>query len=245
MASALTRNTAFLTLHIAPSRYSVKRVPGWLDRQPADQFPRAGLVLSIHSVWPQINIYPYLRMQNISVVPIDAATAMMPGGERVAVNDMAGGEPGYFWLNPANALVMLGIIHRDLLAYVEQSCLSPDAMSRQADALKRSFDSSSQQLRGIQLELDRKIGALEALQFAVRRQELTPLGQASYLPEVAFEQVLTGELPTLLITTLEPDHSKLADVPQHVSIWHVDDFSKYTEDGVISRWERNLSELLR
>ena len=106
MASALTRNTAFLTLHIAPSRYSVKRVPGWLDRQPADQFPRAGLVLSIHSVWPQINIYPYLRMQNISVVPIDAATAMMPGGERVAVNDMAGGEPGYFWLNPANALVM-------------------------------------------------------------------------------------------------------------------------------------------
>ena len=134
------------TRYVAPPRYSIKRVPGWLKRQNAAQFSRADLVLGMTSVWPQVDIYPLQRMSNIAVIPVAAAYSLIPGGQRVAINNRLEG-PGYFWLNPANALMMLGIMHRDLTTYALQLCKQPDQGSQLINQLKTNYQLDSQQLK--------------------------------------------------------------------------------------------------
>ncbi|MEM7564032.1 MAG: hypothetical protein AAF353_13425, partial [Pseudomonadota bacterium] len=152
MARTLTRDTAIDVVYLAPPRNSIKRVPGWVARQSAEQFPRADLILAMTSVWPDIDVYPYLRSRNIAIIPIDAAQAMIPGGERVALSQSIDKGPGYFWLNPSNALLMLGIIQRDLIAVIEQICLPEVMRNHSISNLKSNFDNASKQLRLLQVD---------------------------------------------------------------------------------------------
>ncbi|MEM7563653.1 MAG: hypothetical protein AAF353_11470 [Pseudomonadota bacterium] len=243
MARTLTRDTTIDVLYLAPPRNSIKRVPGWVARQSVEQFPRADLILAMTSVWPDIDVYPYLRSQNIAIIPIDAAQAMIPGGERVAVNQSAEKGPGYFWLNPSNALLMLGIIQRDLIAVLEQICLTELVRNQSIEKLKLNFDNASKRLRLLQVELDGRLGNLDVLQVAVEKPEQLPLAQATLLPETGWAEAVESGIPTLLITARKVGHKKLADLPSHVHLWHIDDFGKVRDDDFLTRWQALVAAL--
>jgi hypothetical protein len=243
MVQVLTVDTPMETVYLPSPRFSIKRVPGWIQRQSVEQFGRANVVVGMTSVWPQIDVYPYLRAHNIGIIPIDAAYALVPGGERVAINDTADDGPGYFWLNPANALLMLGVIHRDLLAIVNQSCLSEQARDQAGTALKRNFDNTSQRLRQLQVDLDTRLSALGVFQVTVERPELAPLAQATLLPETPLSTAIDDGSPTLFITARKVGHKRLADLPEHLIRWHVDDFGRLHEKDFIARWARTIDGL--
>ena len=245
MVEILTADTPIETSYLPPPRFSIKRIPAWIQRQSAEQFPPADVVVGMTSVWPQIDVYPYLRAHNIGIIPIDAAYALVPGGERVAITDSTEQGPGYFWLNPANALLMLGVIHRDLLAVVQQSELPMQARQQTTQQLKDNFDSASQRLRQLQVALDAQLAELEVFQVTIERQELSPLAQATLLPEIALPAAVNDDLPTLLITSRKVGHKKLADLPTNLIRWHIDDFARYREDDFIARWQKTVDALAR
>ena len=245
MVEILTADTPIETSYLPPPRFSIKRIPAWIQRQSAEQFPPADVAVGMTSVWPQIDVYPYLRAHNIGIIPIDSAYALVPGGERVAITDTAEQGPGYFWLNPANALLMLGVIHRDLLAVVQQSNLPSQTRQQTTQKLKDNFDSASQRLRQLQVDLDAQLAKLEVFQVTIERQELSPLAQATLLPEIALPAATNDDLPTLLITSRKVGHKKLADLPANLILWHIDDFARYREDDFIARWQKTVDALAR
>ncbi|MEM9605199.1 MAG: hypothetical protein AAGA11_20215 [Pseudomonadota bacterium] len=236
LVDALTRDTVFTLDHLPPPRYSIKRVPGWIDRQSPADFPRADLLIDMLSVWPAVDVFPHVRLHNIGVVRVDAAQALIPGGERVALALSADGTPGYFWLDPANALLMLGIVQRDLVAYLEQTCAAGMERDTAIRAVKRNFDRTSRALRDAVVALDTRVLGLDVVQVAVDKAELTPLAQASLLPVVSREEALATGLPTLLISSRKPGHASLSEVPPIWRVWHVDDFGKRSEADFLSRW---------
>ena len=114
MARQLVKNTPISISFLPPPNYSIKRVPGWLKRQSTVHHSSVDAVVGISAVWPAVDVYPSLREKNIHVIPVDLAHALRPGGERVSVVNLDSERLGYFWLNPSNALLMLGVMSRDL-----------------------------------------------------------------------------------------------------------------------------------
>ncbi|MEM7206798.1 MAG: hypothetical protein AAF434_03145 [Pseudomonadota bacterium] len=238
----LVQGTSITILYLPPDRYSIKRISAWLERQAKDTYPFADAVVGIPSAWSSIDLYPYLRIKNIGVIPIDAARAILPEGEQVAITPNAEGDPSYFWLNPANTLLMLGIIHRDLVAIIESSC---DAKNQSAlvDKTKQNYDMAAQEIRKLLIDLDSRISRLDLWQVAVEKPELVDIAQAALLPVVTIDIAKQSGDPTLLITSRKVGHKKLADLPDHILIWYVDDFAKPSKDDLVTRWRYSLSNL--
>lgn len=259
MIDELTNQTAFELKYLPPERYSIKRVAGWLKRQDQHHYPYADVVIGMPSTWPDIHLYPYLREKNIAVIPVDAAYSLRPGGERVVLNtnhlntnlnnnlntnnlNNTIETPNYFWLNPANALIMIGICYRDLLAITEQSDLSDGEKQRTTERLAQNFQAINQSLRSVQTELDHALSAMDVFQASPEKTVLNPLAQATLLPVEAFK-TLDNDLPTLLISNRKPGHKSLRQLAEQISIWHIDDFSKLRDASFSARWKANIDAL--
>ncbi len=242
IAQELCENTIIDANHLAPKRYSIKRIPGWIKRQTTESFPHSDIALGMSSVWPAINLYPSLRTTNIGVIPIDAAQALIPGGERVAITPTEG-LPAYFWLSPANAMMMIGIVHRDLLSIIEQSDLEKETKKVTIHALKTNSLSMLQNLRTIQINIDLLLQSSEVMQVAINKQELSGLAAATLLPEVSLQEATSNTFKTLYISNKPKGHSTVSDLSKHITVWHIDDFSKLRAGSFTQRWAQSLSAL--
>lgn len=247
MLDELSSGSAIKPAYLPSPRYSMKRIPGWLTRQQPADFEYADAVLGISSVWPSIALYPHLRQHNLYVVPIDAAQAFMPAGERVALQTGTNAQGSYFWLNPANALVMLGISYRDLRALIEQSDLDDHSKTQSLQRLALNFQHISQSLRKVQTELDTALADAPFMQVSSSEVTLEPLALASFLPLTDFDELVNDNsgLPSLLVTNKKPGHHSLTKLAPNISIWHIDDFAKPRAGSFSERWQASLVQLTK
>lgn len=240
----LIQGTKLSLEYLPPERYSIKRIPGWLKRQNANSFPNADVLLTINSVWPAINLYPALRSQNISIIPTDAAYALVPGGERVAITPHQHESPDYFWLNLSNALMMTGIIHRDLVSIVsQQNNFDPIEGGKLIRSLKKNHQHLSQKLRSTQTRINEILFNTDYMQALTHSRDLEPLLSTTLLPSSNMTEASTNDLPTLFITNKKVGHKSTKTLPPHFRVWHIDDFGKPKDEPFSKRWENNLITL--
>ena len=241
MTQELIENTPIEVTLLPPTKYNIKRIPGWLERQPPEAYPMADAVIGISSVWKSVDAYPALRNQNIAVIPIDVAQALLPKGEKVATLQSGGESTSYFWLSPANSLIMLGILHRDLLLVMEHKQIEElDKVKRQ---LNQNFDQMHKSLRQSQIELETALFDLEFMQAVIDKPELKDLASSTLLPIVEQNDMLDEEFATVLITNRKTNHSSFKSLPKHVFVWSVDDFSKSRDGSYTQRWQENVNQL--
>lgn len=241
MAAELTENTSVESRLLTPNKYTIKRVPGWLKRQSPQDFPSADAIISISSVWPEIDAYPALRSQNIGIIPVDIAQALMPGGEKVVLIPDQGEKPSYFWLNPANSQIMLGILHRDLQTIIGHN--NQQETEAQKQQLLHRFTTLNEKLRKSHIALESKLLDSDFTQVAVAKPELIDLASATLLPITDLQTMLKDSEPSLLITHRKPGHKSLSEIPAHIKVWHVDDFSKFSELAYSERWEQLVNSI--
>lgn len=231
----LVKNTPIRVSFLPPRKYSVNRVHGWVRHNSSVLPANADAVAGISAIWSGVDMYPALRERNIRVVPIDLAHALTPGGERVAAlrltNPKTGMQgPGYFWLNPANALLMTGVMARDL------SALWPE----HADQLSKNKAEINQLLRAIQIDIDKKLYDLGIEQVVVDNIKLTDLAVSLLLLVVSVEDARNNGLPTLYLTS-KKRRKKTALLPSNFTTWSLDDFSKAGVASFTDRWQDNIS----
>ncbi|UZE97082.1 hypothetical protein [Alkalimarinus alittae] len=228
MAGQLVKDTPVSVSFLPPPKYSIKRVPGWLKRQPTDQYSFADVVVGISAVWPEVDVYPALRSQNIHVIPVDLAHALTPGGERVAVVSLDSERLGYFWLNASNALLMLGVMSRDL------SRIWPEY----SGLFQKNAAEMGRDLRAIQIGIDDRLLELGVVQVVIENENLADLAAASMLPVVSYEEAVESHMNTLYISAKKRRNKK--PLPENFRLWLVDDFSKIKPSLFIERWNLNL-----
>lgn len=228
MAGQLVKDTPVRVSFLPPPKYSIKRVPGWLKRQPTDQYSFADVVVGISAVWPEVDVYPALRSRNIHVIPVDLAHALTPGGERVAVVSLDSERLGYFWLNASNALLMLGVMSRDL------SRIWPEY----SGLFQKNAAEMGRGLRAIQIGIDDRLLELGVVQVVIENDNLADLAAASMLPVVSYEEAEESHMNTLYISAKKRRNKK--PLPDNFRLWLVDDFSKIKPGLFIERWNLNL-----
>ena len=245
MTEALVADTAIEVVYLPSNRYSIKRMPGWLKKQDHNRFPSVDAIIGISSLRPELDAYPAFRLHNIGVVPIDLAHALVPGGERVAITQSSQGSQtsAYFWLNPSNALIMLGILHRDLNALVDRKIQQEALRASTLKTLAKNRSEITQTLRSIQIKLDQQLIETGVMQVTTDKSELQELLAATLLPDVTLKEAKSSDFPTLLITSRKPNHKHFKGLPKHISVWSVDDFGKVRKGSFQERWKTNLSRL--
>lgn len=242
MAEELTENTNVEVSFLPAAKYNMRRVPGWLNRQSLESYPKVDVAIGVASVWPEVDVYPALRTQNVGVIPVDLAEALVPKGEKVAMLIKEPGQPrGYFWLNPANSLIMLGILQRDLIAILELK--GSDSAIQDIEMIRTNFASMSESLRHSQVKFDTLLLNSDVMQVTVAQNELDELAAATLLPIVSYEDVLEGTTPSMLITNRRAGHRSLNNIPAHIIPWSVDDFSRYQDVKYTERWASNIATL--
>ncbi|MBR7889761.1 hypothetical protein J9B83_12535 [Marinomonas sp. A79] len=220
MTRSLLSTTPVKVTYLPPTRLPINRIPSWLNKNRTEPLDPFDAIVNISALRPDLAFYTSVRSTNIRAVPIDIAEALLPGGERVAVQ-----EPSeYFWLNPNNALMMLGILKRDL------SLLWPEY---EKDITIR-YQVVSQSLRQIALTIDDTLlmSGYEGLQNANDSTE--PFTKGLLLPTYTLEEI-TGTMPlnTLIVSTKNNKNQ-----------WLIDDFSRHKKTEFIDRWQQNLNNLI-
>lgn len=216
MASALLANTSIEVAYLPPTRLPINRIPSWLSRNQTEPMPSFDAIINISSLRPELAFYKPLRSTNVRIVPIDIAQALIPGGEQVAVHS----QEEYFWLNSSNALLMLGILKRDL------SALWPG----QAEHIDNNFQTTSRALRQVALEIDDALlnSGFEVISNA--NSSVEPFSKGLMLPSLEPEE-LDG-LQAVTIDTQAGD-----------KVWMIDDFSRFSNQGFIARWQAILANI--
>ncbi|MFC3149798.1 hypothetical protein ACFOEK_02025 [Litoribrevibacter euphylliae] len=247
ITQSLTENTEIELVYLPSQRYSIKRIPGWLKKQDHNAFPEVDAVAGISSVWSELDAYPSFRLQNIQVVPIDLAHALVPGGERVAItqqdNSLEAQTPSYFWLNPSNALIMVGILSRDLKALINQMPYSPETRDTLISTINLNQANINTSLREFQVALDQTLMDQGFMQVTTDKPELNELLAATLLPDVSLEEAKQGDFPTLLITSRKTSHKSYRTLPSHIKVWSIDDFGKVKPGSFSERWANTLKSL--
>ncbi|MEO9274479.1 hypothetical protein ABFY09_06435 [Marinomonas sp. 5E14-1] len=221
MSRALLIDTPIEVVYLPPKRLPINRISSWLNKHRTDPMAPFDSIVNISSMRPDLNFYSTVRSRNIHVIPIDIAEALLPGGERVAVQ-----KPNeYFWLNPNNALLMLGILKRDL------SLIWPEY----APQIAHQHQKVSQSLRQIALELEDSLleSGYEAILNASGNTQ--PFTKGLLLPTLSKQE--SNEATSLKILTVSTKKS--------VDQWLVDDFSRHSKTTFINRWKATLENLNR
>ncbi|MFT2099005.1 hypothetical protein ACMUMQ_11660 [Marinomonas sp. 2405UD66-6] len=219
MTRALLADTPVSVTYLPPKRLPINRIPSWLSKHRSDPLEAFDAIVNISSMRPELSFYTSIRSGNIHTVPIDIAEALLPGGERVAVQ-----EPDeYFWLNSNNALLMLGILKRDL------SLLWPEYASK----IAYQHQILGQTLRQITLDIDDVL--LESNYEAIvnRNKSTQPFTKGLLLP--VFTEQDSIDLASLNILIISGQGKS--------NQWMVDDFSRYSDTGFIDRWKSTLNNL--
>lgn len=216
MSQALLANTDIEVHYLPPTRLPINRIPSWLNRNNTEPMEHFDAIVNISSLRPELDFYKPLRNTNIQIVPVDIAQALIPGGERVATHT----PQEYFWLNSSNALLMLGILKRDLIS------LWPE----QAEQINANFQSTSTALRKIALEIDDALllSGFDAVSNGSHNVE--PFSKGLMLPTLAKDE-LEG-LNTVIINTKAGENT-----------WQIDDFSRYSKSSFVKRWQTTLNNL--
>ena len=216
MSSALSENTPIEVTYLPPTRLPINRIPSWLNRSATEPMKHFDAIVNISSMRPDLAFYVPLRSRNIRIVPIDIAKALIPGGEQVATHQA----DEYFWLNTNNALLMLGILKRDL------STLWPEY----AEQISQNYQTTSVALRQIALDIDDALlmKGYDAIQ--LNKSSLEPFSKGLLLPTLD-----ASEAEGLNTITLSNKAS--------ASTWQVDDFSRYSDVPFIERWQQAIQSM--
>ncbi|MBM6550959.1 hypothetical protein [Marinomonas ostreistagni] len=216
MTSALLADTDIEVTYLPPTRLPINRIPSWLNRNETEPMAHFDAIVNISSLRPELAFYVPLRSTNVRIVPIDIAKALIPGGEQVATH-----EPDeYFWLNTNNALLMLGILKRDLIA------LWPD----QADQINANFQANSRALRQVALDMDDALLMSGFDAVTNGKDSVTPFSKGLLLPTLEADE-LDG------MTAVEINTKAGANT------WQIDDFSRYSKQSFSERWQATLNNL--
>lgn len=216
MSSALSENTPIEVTYLPPTRLPINRIPSWLNRSATEPMEHFDAIVNISSMRPDLAFYVPLRSRNIRIVPIDIAKALIPGGEQVATHQA----DEYFWLNTNNALLMLGILKRDL------STLWPEY----AEQISQNYQATSAALRQLALDID------DAL--LMKGYDAIHLDKSSLEP---FSKGLL--LPTLDASEAEGLNTITLSNKASASTWQVDDFSRYSDVPFIERWQQAIQSM--
>ena len=216
MGSALSENTPIEVTYLPPTRLPINRIPSWLNRSATEPMEHFDAIVNISSMRPDLAFYVPLRSRNIRIVPIDIAKALIPGGEQVATHQA----DEYFWLNTNNALLMLGILKRDL------STLWPEY----AEQISQNYQTTSAALRQIALDIDDALlmKGYDAIQ--LNKSSLEPFSKGLLLPTLD-----ASEAEGLNTITLSNKAS--------ASTWQLDDFSRYSDVPFIERWQQAIQSM--
>ena len=221
LLTQLLIDTPVVINYLPPKRLPINRLSNWVAKHASKKQPSTEAVVGIDAMRPAISFYTALRKENIHVVNIDIAKALMPGGEQVAIYQQ--NRQGYFWLNLNNALVMTGILRRDLTA------LWPE----HATQININAASVSQNLRLISMQLDDELFDKNIEQLVVAQPALADFAASFALPIVTLEQARGNGLKTLLIHRLK---SKTSSISSNITRWAIDDFSKTSGVHFSKRW---------
>jgi len=210
MSSALSENTPIEVTYLPPTRLPINRIPSWLNRSATEPMKHFDAIVNISSMRPDLAFYVPLRSRNIRIVPIDIAKALIPGGEQVATHQA----DEYFWLNTNNALLMLGILKRDL------STLWPEY----AEQISQNYQTTSVALRQLALDIDDALLMKGYDAIVLDKSSLEPFSKGLLLPTLD-----ASEAEGLNTITLSNKAS--------ASTWQLDDFSRYSDVPFIERWQ--------
>ena len=219
MSRALLADTPIKVVYLPPKRLPINRIPSWLNKNRTEPLSSFDAIVNISSMRPNLAFYTSVRSTNIHAVPIDIAEALLPGGERVAVQETN----EYFWLNSNNTLLMLGILKRDLALLWPQY----------AEKITQQYQKVSNSLRQISLDIDDHLlgSGYEGIINANKKTEAFSKGLL--LPTISKQEANTTEsLHALTISTKKQSGQ-----------WVVDDFSRYSDTPFILRWQGILTNL--
>jgi ABC-type Zn uptake system ZnuABC Zn-binding protein ZnuA len=224
----LLANTTIVINYLPPKRLPINRLSSWVAKHVSKKQPSTTAVVGIDAMRPALSFYTALRKENIHAVNIDIAKALMPGGEQVAIYQQ--NRQGYFWLNLNNALVMTGILRRDLTA------LWPT----QAVKINANAANISQQLRLLSMQLDDELFDKNIEQLVVAQPALADFAASFPLPIVTLKEAKANGLKTLLIHRLK---SKAPSVSANITPWAIDDFSKTSKLPFTKRWLKTAKSM--
>lgn len=216
MSSALSENTPIEVTYLPPTRLPINRIPSWLNRSATEPMKHFDAIVNISSMRPDLAFYVPLRSRNIRIVPIDIAKALIPGGEQVATHQA----DEYFWLNTNNALLMLGILKRDL------STLWPEY----AEQISQNYQTTSVALRQLALDIDDALLMKGYDAIVLDKSSLEPFSKGLLLPTLD-----ASEAEGLNTITLSNKAS--------ASTWQLDDFSRYSDVPFIERWQQAIQSM--
>lgn len=221
LLAQLLNNTAVEVNYLPPKRLPINRLTNWVATHASKIQPSVNAVIGIDALRPELSFYTSLRKENIHTINIDIGQALMPGGEKVAIYQE--NQQGYFWLNINNALLMTGILRRDLTA------IWPEY----ANKINDNAAKVSQQLRQLSMQLDDVLFEQEIDQLVVAQDELADFAAGFALPIVTLAQAKNNALRTLYINKSKAKNPELAP---NITLWAIDDFSKTDTTSFTERW---------
>jgi len=214
--------------YLPPKRLPINRLTNWVATNASKIHPKVSAIIGIDAMRPELSFYTALRKENIHTINIDIAKALMPGGEQVAIYQK--NRQGYFWLNINNALLMTGILRRDLTATFPEF----------AKKINENAATISKELRQVSMQLDEIIFEKNIEQLVIAQEEFADFAASFPLPIVTLTQAKSNDLTTLYITKIK---TKIPKLSNNIRLWAIDDFSKTHKTSFIDRWLNTTSNL--
>ena len=230
LLTQLLNDTQVNIHYLPPKRLPINRLTNWVATNASKIQPEVSAVIGIDAMRPELSFYTALRKENIHTINIDIAKALMPGGEQVAIYQK--NRQGYFWLNINNALLMTGILRRDLTA----------TFPEHAKKINENAAAISKELRQVSMQLDEILFEKNIEQLVIAQDELADFAASFPLPIVTLAQAKSNDLTTLYITKIK---TKTPELSKNISLWAIDDFSKTHKTSFIDRWLNTASNIAR
>lgn len=223
IADELVKNTGIELTYLPPKRLPINRIPNWLNKQKTKQFAQFDVVISMASVRPKLDFFKTLRQSNIRLVEIDIAHALIPNGERVALDQ----NNEYFWLNSNNLLLMTSILKRDLVTMWPQH----------KKTIEKNFFALSAEIRLLNQTTDQALMEHDIAFLSAQNSNLKPYSESLICDFENKSQIESLGLNYLQLITKKSNASQ--------NTWLIDDLSRFKTASLTSRLQNNLDSLLK
>ena len=218
LTQALTDKTAVNVVYLPPKRLPVNRLANWIHKNKTKNLGTFDVLITTRSINAQLDMFATLRQQNIRLVEVDIAKAILPNGEQVVLANNS----EYYWLNNNNLLLMLGILKRDL------SALWPSYSTQFA----KNFQSLSSAIRKANLEIDNQLNQHDIAFLVFNNQKLSPIASSLASDSINLDEAKSLGLPFLMVSNKKKQ--ALA-----TNTWFIDDFSRFSAQSLKSRLHQN------
>ena len=231
LAQELVRGTSIELVRVTPAQLPPARHPAFLAGRGLEALQKAAVqaeaVLTLRSIWPDDQLYPLARRNNIRIVEIDAAQPVegdLPGISLSTGDNAINAQP---WLDGNNLSRMSGIL-ADALARLHPPAASVLQANRQAvqGQLQKLAAGSSQRLARLTdlgaLVLSRRVHTLaQALQLEmlpwtnpVDEAQLAPALSARLQQEKARVVLHHTRPDAAVIEAIEANGARLVVIPE-------------------------------